>query len=234
MPRPTATPPPARGSGPPAARPTARTSALSSARSSSRRSGWSFARSSATRTTHVAARTRLVLARHPALHWWAAAACAAVVGGLTVRSTQRLASEREAWGHTRSVVVVVSPTAAGSTPRVEIRALPDAALPDATLEVWPDGAVAAHDLQRGEVVTPSDAVAPSAADGVRLAVPARGAPTLLVGQRALLLAADGTRCEGSVVASGDEWIDVAVPAPCAPVVALALLAGDLVVGALGP
>jgi|GEM_PF-3280906 len=184
-------------------------------------------------TAHPVARIRLALARRRRLYWWAVGVAAAVVGLVVERATHDLTAARDAWGRSRTVLVVSSPTAAGDTPRVEARSLPVAALPESALVELPVGAVAAHHLDPGVVITPSDLVEPTAAEGVRLAVPARGAPVLLVGQRALLLAADGTRCDGPVVGTSDEWIDVAVPSRCAAAVALALLAGDLVVGALG-
>lgn len=176
---------------------------------------------------------RLLLARRPRIYWAAAVTCAVIAGGVFARSTARLESARAAWGDTRRVAVVRTATPAGSTPEVEVRELPRALLPDTALTELPAGTVAAHDLDPGEVLTAHDLVSPQVAGGVTLAVPARGAPDLAIGQTALLLTVDGTRCEGPVMARDDEWLDVAVPDRCATSVALAVLAGDLVVASVG-
>lgn len=185
------------------------------------------------RLSRRAARLRLLLARRPRLYWATAIACAGLVGVVTANSTARLEATRNAWGETRTVVVVRSDTPTGSRPDVDLRALPVAMLPDTALDVLPPEGVAAHGLSRGQVLTVNDIVAPAVADGIRLAVPARGAPVLAVGQTALLLTVDGARCEGPVIARDEEWLDVAVPERCATAVALAVLAGDLVVAAVG-
>ena len=180
-----------------------------------------------------AARLRLLLTRRPRLYWVGALTCATAAALVVARATAEVTSARAAWGQTRTVVVARTAGAAGEQVDVELRTLPIALLPDEALTAVPPGVVAAHDVSRGEVLTTHDLVDPAVAEGVRIAVPARGAPDLTVGQTAVLLTVDGTRCEGPVVARDDEWLDVAVPERCTTSVALAVLAGDLVVAAAG-
>lgn len=105
---------------------------------------------------HVAARARLVLARRPWIYW----AVVAVLSGLAAATVQgqisSVAAERDRWGATRTVLVATEHHEAGDPVVAAPTALPVAALPDAAIDVLPDGAVVRQRVAAGEVLTELD------------------------------------------------------------------------------
>ena len=108
---------------------------------------------------HVAARTRLVLARRPWLYWLGVVILAAVLAAFVHGSIAALDDARQGWGETRRVLVARGPLAPGDPIVVDAVDLPVAALsPDALTEL-PTDARLRHAVARGDVLTTVDVTA---------------------------------------------------------------------------
>jgi len=105
---------------------------------------------------HVAARARLVLARHPWIYW-VVVATLAVLAATAMRSEMAsIAAERDSWGATRTVLVASRQLEPGDPIVAELVELPLAALPvDALSEVPETGSVRQR-VATGEVLTTLD------------------------------------------------------------------------------
>ncbi|HUS43923.1 MAG TPA: hypothetical protein VMY16_14760 [Ilumatobacteraceae bacterium] len=105
---------------------------------------------------HVAARARLVLARRPWIYWLVVAALAGVAALTVYGQMASIATARDRWGTTRTVLVASRSHEPGDPIDAEPVALPLAALPEGTLEKIPHGAVVRQRLAIGEVLTDLD------------------------------------------------------------------------------
>ena len=105
---------------------------------------------------HVAARARLVLARRPWIHWAVVAVLAGLAAAIVHGQLSSIAAERDRWGATRTVLVATDHLEAGDPVLAASKVLPVAALPDATLDELPDGAVVRQRVGIGEVLTERD------------------------------------------------------------------------------
>ena len=105
---------------------------------------------------HVAARARLVLARRPWIYWAVVAVLAVIAAAAVQGQISSVATERDRWGATRTVLVATEQLEAGDPVVAEPTALPIAALPDSALEELPDGAVVRQRVAVGEVLTRLD------------------------------------------------------------------------------
>jgi hypothetical protein len=105
---------------------------------------------------HVAARARLVLARRPWIYWAVVATLAVLVAGIVQAQLQSVATARDQWGTTRTVLVATRPHEPGEFIDAAPTELPVAVLPDGALTVVDDGAVVRQRVAAGEVVTELD------------------------------------------------------------------------------
>jgi hypothetical protein len=181
---------------------------------------------------HVAARTRLVLARRPWIYWVLVGAVAVLVGFSVHDRLGAIERERDRWGATRTVLVADGPLEPGdvaATRRVE---LPVAALPDQALSDLTSGSRMRQRAADGEVLTSFDvATRPGPASGadsgeVVVAVADPLARNVVVGA-AVQIAADGLLLaeSGRIVQVVDDVVLVAVDERDGPVVAAAAHAG---------
>lgn len=181
---------------------------------------------------HVAARARLVLARRPWIYW----AVVAVFAGLAAATVQgqvgSIATERDRWGTTRTVLVASEHLEAGDPVVAAPTALPTAALPDTALDELPDLAVARQRVSAGEVLTELDVT--SRAGPATLAEPGTVVVALsdpLARDVAIGLSvqvsADGVVVAGEARVTGvvDDVVFVAVDEHDAPTVAAAAQQG---------
>ena len=178
-------------------------------------------------------RIRSLLARRPWIYWSfvavLAAAGAAVVGG----AMGAVDARRAEWGTTRTVWVARHALAPGDAIDAEPRSYPLAMVPRTAVMTVDAGAVARHPLAAGEVIVGSDLGAQGAVALIPagwLAVPVANAPVVYRPGDEVSLLADGAVLSSGVVVDVDESaVMVAVPAPDAPGVGAAALAGTLVI-----
>ena len=201
----------------------------------------------------------LALRRQPRLWWLLTIATALAVGWVVSSIVAEADRTRAAWGTTTVVAVATRDIAAGDplrTADVELVDRPLAVVPDDALDHVPDGRVAATAIGAGEVVVAAR-LAPVGVTGLAATLPAGSraiaipvevglAPPLAVGDRvdvlvALAPEAAGAGPPGFVVAAGalvvsvDEGaVTVAVSAPAAPRVAVALGHGAVTLALVGP
>lgn len=183
---------------------------------------------------HVAARARLVLARRPWIYWVVVAALA-VAAASSVRSEMAsIASERDTWGSTRSVVVARHQLEPGDPVTADLVSLPLAALPDDALTEEPDDAVVVRQrVAAGEILTRLDVTSrpgPAALADPSTVVVALSDPLardVVVGLN-VQVAADGLVLATAARVTGvvDDVIFVAVSATEAPTVAAAAQQGS--------
>ena len=105
---------------------------------------------------HVAARARLVLARHPWLYWTAVAALAALLAAIVHAQTAQLDDARRAWGRTLPVLVATGPLKPGDTIEAHTVDVPVALVPTDALQALPDGARLRQRVAGGEILTDVD------------------------------------------------------------------------------
>jgi Flp pilus assembly protein CpaB len=193
-------------------------------------------------------RPRIRLRRRPLPYWVVAGAVAMATGLLVARLVGDAASERARWGSLRPAVVLRHHVAAGdpiTTGDASIRMLPSAVVPRGVLRHLPDSAVAAVELDTGELLLdrrllghgPS-AVAARLPRGTRaIAVPGAGALPLDIGDHVDVLATFDPETspgdtptftvarDATVVHVGHDAVTIAVATASAPKVAYALAAG---------
>lgn len=203
-------------------------------------------------------RVGLALRRQPRI-WWLLTLSSAVAVGWIVSSIVADADRtRAAWGTTTVVAVAARDIAAGAplgVDDVDLVERPHALVPEGALREVPDGQVAAAAIAAGEIVVTSrlaplglTGLAATLPEGTRaVAVPVEVglAPPLIVGDRvdvlvALAPEAAGDGPPGFVVAAGalvvavDEGaVTVAVRAPLAPRIAVALGQGAVTLALVG-
>ena len=150
------------------------------------------------------ARLRYELARHPWIRWGIVVALAAAVGVLVRGELAALATQREAWGRSRDVLVADGDLAPGDVVRARTVTLPDTARPAAALESLPEGAVARQHVADGEVLVEVDVFDATG--------PAAGAPagTVVVGIVDPLMRASSVGDRVLVAADGAVLADEAV------------------------
>lgn len=108
---------------------------------------------------HVAARARLVLARHPWFYWVVVAALAAAAAAVVHTRLAAIDAARDGWGSGRTVLVAQHRHEPGDPIRAALTVLPDAAIPDDALVDVPVGAVVRQRVGVGEVLTRLDITA---------------------------------------------------------------------------
>ncbi len=181
---------------------------------------------------HVAARARLVLARRPWIYWVVVTALA-VVAASSVRSEMAsIASERDTWGSTRSVLVARHQLEPGDPITADLISLPLAAFPADALTDEPDDAVVRQRVAAGEVLTRLDVTSrpgPAALADPGTIVVALSDPLardVVVGLN-VQVAADGLVLAEAARVTGvvDDVIFVAVSTTEAPTVAAAAQQG---------
>lgn len=177
------------------------------------------------------ARARMAFARRPWAYWVLAGGCAVVVAIQVHDVVAEARSARRAWGTTGAAWVVTAPAAAGQPIAAERRALPTAMLPEHAVDELPRGAVAAHTLAPGAVLTATDLRHPGdmPSGWLVVGVPPDRAPVLGTGDPVTLIGASGTRCDGVAIESDDAAVEVGLPPDCATALAGDLLAGDVLV-----
>jgi len=187
----------------------------------------------------VLPRCRLALARHPSIYWLAVTAVAlALAAPIGIQQT-RLRAQQRAWGHTTTVWVAVADADAGQPLRVQQREYPAAMVPAAAITVMPAGATAVHAVADGEMLVETD-LATSGPGGlvppgyVALAVPTAPGPHLGVGAPVRLYSNGNHLADGTIVATDDEQVVVAVPSAGAPSIAMAITDGVIVLALVGP
>ncbi len=181
---------------------------------------------------HVAARTRLALARRPWLYWLIVAVLAAMIALVVRGRVAELDDARRSWGDTRPVLVASAALEPGEPIVAVTLDIPVSLLPVGALEHLPEDARLRQRVSDGEVLTELDVVgrpgpAALADDGtlvVALSDPlsrnvAIGLP-VQVAADGLVIAASAT-----VVDLDDEIVFVAVDAGDAPAVAAAAQQG---------
>jgi hypothetical protein len=173
---------------------------------------------------------RRVVARHPLVYWCAVGVLAAGLAGSVLGSRSRIDAAARAWGRTVPVWVTTAPVGAGRPVLAERREYPAAMVPPSAADRIGDGAVAAHALASGEVITDSDIVDGSVglvpAGWLVVALPA---PDLGVdaGDRVRLFSFGSVLTDGVVLMRGDDHVEVGLPADRAGQVTAAAVAGDL-------
>ena len=181
---------------------------------------------------HVAANARLVLARRPWIYWVVVATFAAAAAFFVRSELASIASARDTWGATRSVLVARHQLEPGDPIDADRVSLPWAALPDDALTDEPDAAVVRQRVAAGEVLTRLDVTdrpGPAALADPGTVVVALSDPlarNVVVGLNVQVTAdglvlADAARVAGVV----DDVIFVAVSAGDAPNVAAAAQQG---------
>ena len=181
---------------------------------------------------HVAPRARLVLARHPWIYWAVVATLAAVAAGAVHSEMSSIATERNGWGATRSVLVAQRQLEPGDPIAAVLVTLPVAALPEDALAEHPVGTLVRQRVAAGEVLTALDVTSrtgPAALaeeDTVVVAVSDPLARDVAPGLR-VHIAADGlvVADDAEVTAITDDVIFVAVSEAEAPTVAAAAQQG---------
>ena len=177
------------------------------------------------------ARVRMAFARRP-WAYWALAGTLGAFAALQVHGAVSAAhAARAAWGTTANVWVVAQPAAAGDPVAALPMAVPLAMVPVGAVEQVPPGAVAAHDLAEGAVVTATDLRRPDdlPTDWLVVTAPADRSPTLAPGDPVDVLGASGHACSGAALRAVDDSVEVAVPPDCATALTADLLADDVVV-----
>ena len=162
-------------------------------------------------------RLRLLFARRPWLYWFIVGTCAVGVW-LSVASAQaRLDHARESWGTTRTVWVVSEPIAAGDVVHATTDDYPTAMVAPSAVSSLPAHPVAARSIAVGEVVVAADlaidGIVP--ADWVVFAIPAEGAPTLIIGDAVTVFGSGHAWCDGVATTVDETTIELAVPNDCA-------------------
>lgn len=181
---------------------------------------------------HVAAHTRLALARRPWIYWSLVTALAALVAFSVHDRLGAIERERGEWGATRTVLVADGPLEPGdivATRRVE---LPVAALPDLALSELVKGSRMRQRAADGEVLTSFDVASrpgpASAADVGEVVVTVADPLThsAAVGLQVRIVA-DGLvlAVSGRVVDVVDDVVFVAVDERDGPAVAAAARSG---------
>jgi hypothetical protein len=169
-------------------------------------------------------RVRLALARRPWLYWLAVGLCAAGVWFGVAGAQAQVAHARDGWGRTRRVWVADGDVAAGAAVHATAADYPVAMLPSSALTSAPGEAMAARSVADGEVLVADDlADDRSTPTGwLAFAVPADGAPALLVGDHVAVFGSGERWCDGIVAAATgavdgmvDVMVEVAVPPDCA-------------------
>jgi hypothetical protein len=185
---------------------------------------------------HVAARVRLVLARHPALYWAAVLLAAAGAAGIAASAGAAVDDARRAWGETRAVVVATGDLAPGDplAGATERRSLPGPLVPPTAVDRVDQGSTARQRIAAGEIVVRSD-VAPTAAPqalipaGWSAVAVAEAVPTGVRTGDAVTAVAGGVMlsADGLVVGSDAGTVLVAVPDDAVPSIAAAAADGTL-------
>jgi hypothetical protein len=186
----------------------------------------------------IAARIRHEVARRPWLYW-AAVGVAVLATVVTARAESRQVDRaRAAWGTTRDVLVATAPMRAGDRvgDATEVRALPEAMVPDAAVGADDTDLVVRHDVAPGEIVADTDvaarsgpaALVPSGWAAVPVTVGSTGA--YAVGDHVAVVSGGlELSGDGLVVAVADLALVVAVPRDAAAEVASAAGAADVAV-----
>lgn len=181
---------------------------------------------------HVAARARLVLARRPWIYWAVVAALATLAAGAVHTEMSSIATERDGWGVTRSVLVAQRQLEPGDPIAADLVALPIAALPEGALTEGPVGTVVRQRVAAGEVLTELDVTSrpgPAALAEAGTVVVALSDPLArnVVPGLHVNVAADGlvVAAAAEVAAVVDDVIFVAVSEDEAPTVAAAAQQG---------
>jgi hypothetical protein len=177
---------------------------------------------------HVAARTRLVLARRPWIRWAFVALLASSTGLLVERHLAGVDAAREAWGASIRVHVADGPLEPDGPIATRIVDVPAAIAPSGAVDSIPDAAALHQRVGDGEILTDVD-LAPASGPAARAApgtavvaiadahadVAPIGAPVDVVGD-GLVLAEDAR-----IVEVGDGVVFVAVARVDAATVAAA-------------
>jgi hypothetical protein len=182
---------------------------------------------------HVAARTRLVLARRPWIYWVVVGTFAALAAGIVHGQLSSIAETRSSWGTTRDVLVADQPLEPGDPIEAEVVSLPLSAIPrDALSPDAADGAFVRQRVADGEVLTRLDVTSrtgPAALADPGQIVVALSDPLArdLVTGLQVQITADGLVLAEAARVTGvvDEVIFVAVSAADAPIVAAAAQQG---------
>ncbi len=182
---------------------------------------------------HVTARARLVLARRPWIYWAAVATLAALAAAFVHGEMTSIATERNRWGATRSVLVATRQLEPGDAIDAEQVSFPLAALPDGALTVdSSNGTVVRQRVAEGEVLTHLDVTSrtgPAALAEPGTVVVALSDPLArdVVSDLDVRITADGLVIAEQARVTGvvDDIIFVAVTATEAPTVAAAAQQG---------
>jgi Flp pilus assembly protein CpaB len=203
-------------------------------------------------------RVGLTLRRQPRIWWLLTLSTAAAVGWVVSSIVTEADRTRAAWGTTAVVVVATRDIAAGEPldgDDVDLAERPLALVPEAALEELPIGQVAADAIAAGEVVvaarlapmglTGLAATLPAGSRAVAIPVEVGMAPPLSVGDRVDVLVALAPDAAGNgppgfvvaaealVVAVDEGAVTVAVRAPIAPRIAVALGTGAVTLALVG-
>jgi len=175
-------------------------------------------------------RVRLELARRPWLYWLFAGTCAAFAWASVAGAQSAADDARRQWGTSRTVYVAAHALAAGEPLALERREYPEAMVPDEAVATPPDGAIAARSITAGEIVTEPDVAGTTQVpqNWSVFAFETAGAPALLPGDTVSVFGQGARWCDGTVVATGPDTVEVAVPASCAEAVSAQLAVGGVV------
>jgi hypothetical protein len=175
-------------------------------------------------------RVRLELARRPWLYWLFAGTCAAFAWASVAGAQSAADDARRQWGTSRTVYLAASAVSAGEPLTVIRQEYPSAMVPAAAVTAVAPGALAAHPLAEGEILTAAD-LAGGATAPPRwsvFAVDSAGTPALLPGDEVSVFGQGTLWCDGMVVAAGPDVVEVAVPPSCAEAVSAQVALGGVV------
>ena len=184
----------------------------------------------------VLPRVRLELARRPWLYWLFAGTCAAFAWAAVAGAQSAADRARQQWGTSRTVYVAAHTLAPGEPLAVVRREYPSAMVPQAAIAEAPEGAVVAHPLAHGEIVTANDLAGDTSAppNWSVFAVDATGAPALVAGDAVGVFGQGALWCDGVVTAVTTDLVEVAVPPSCAEAVSAQVAVGGVVLARVQP
>ncbi len=178
----------------------------------------------------VLPRVRLELARRPWLYWLFAGTCAAFAWA-TVAGAQSAADRaHRQWGSTRTVYVTATDVAAGEPLTVVRGDYPSAMVPAAAVAEVAPGALAAHPLAEGEILTVADLAGGTTAPPrwSVFAISSAESPALVPGDDVGVFGQGARWCDGIVTAVASDIVEVAVPPSCAEAVSAQVAVGGVV------
>jgi hypothetical protein len=171
-------------------------------------------------------RLRYLLARRPYLYWVVAGACAVLLAARLHGVETSAERSAAAWGTARVVWVNDGDTAAGATLHPVARRYPTAMVPRAALASVPPAARAARTVVDGQVLLAADVAGTRTPpiDWVALSIPRDHTPRLVPGDGVAVLQSGALACDGMMIDTQGEQVEIAVPVACAAAVSAELSA----------